>query len=52
MAWQLWIVAALFTLSALATVGSVGRPRPPITAGAAVFSVVLAAVVVALLVTA
>lgn len=35
MNWLFWLLPALYTIGALATVASVGKPRKPITPGLA-----------------
>lgn len=41
MSWQHWIVVAWLALNSLAIIGYTGRPRPPVTPGAAVFAVII-----------
>ena len=36
MAWQQWALVALIAASTLSVVGSIGRPREPLTPGVAV----------------
>ena len=48
----LWAGAAWMTFSAFAVISQIGKPRPPITPGAAIFSLIVAVVIVVTLVSA
>ena len=52
MSWQQWFLVIYFMANALASVAFVGRPREPISSGAAVIMVVLYGGLVAVVVTA
>lgn len=52
MTWPKWILLAFFALSVLSTVATIGKPRNATTPGLAVVSIVLTAVLAALVVTA
>lgn len=47
MNWFLWFVVAWWIMNAVLTVASVGKPRKPITAGAAAVVVLLEAAFIA-----
>lgn len=51
MRWQQWVLAALYTVSALRAVATVGQPRDAITPKVAALVVAFAACFVALVVT-
>lgn len=52
MSWQKWTLIALYVVSALLTVATIGRPRKPLEAGTAVAVLIIDALLVLLVVTA
>lgn len=46
MTWFGWLLIVMWTLSALASVAAVGKPRKPVTASLANYSVLTAAVLI------